>query len=179
MSGEREITTNQRQDEMAVLARYANQEGVPYDLVHENFELNPFDDFFDEYFKDGRERVLYTFASMFYRSMPRNDMDLEAPKFVGFMEIFKNNLENSSEMMSMSEAFDSISIVDENAASNFFAFMHGKYLGQAMAEFEADEFLGDEVVTRLVYWSRLDRIAREAIDRLTPEIQYEVNPDTL
>lgn len=178
MSREREITTNQKQEEMTIIARYAQQEGIPYDLVVENLEVNPFDDFFNEYFEGAKERVLYTFATMYFRSMPGNDMDIEAPKFIGGLGEYKNRLENSVEIMSIPQAADAVGLVDVDSAANFFAFMHGKYLGQAVAELAADEFLGDGVVTRLVYWSKLDKIARESISRLTPEIMYEAQQDT-
>ena len=178
MSRERETTTNKRQEEMTVLARYAQQESVPFDLVADKFKIDPFDDFLNEYFENAKDRFLYTCVTMHYRNMPGEEMDFEVAKFIGAFGEYKKNLESSPELVSVPEASDAIGTLNLDSAANFFAFMHGKYLHQAVAELELDDFIGDDSVSRLVYWSRLDKIAREAIDRLTPKVRYETVADT-
>lgn len=46
--------------------------------------------------------------------------------------------------------------------------MHGKSLQDALAEYQ-DGFISENIIAKLVYWSKMDLIASAAVERLTPD----------
>lgn len=168
MSYELERQMNPRELEMMVVGRYAEQEGIAYDAVNENLHANPYEGFFDEYVDSREQMLIYGFVSGCYPTIPVDDEGVEPRRFINKLWQFKKSLSKSDEVRRDPDAKSAVDAVNEQEASNFIAFMHGKSLQDALAEYQ-DGFISENIVAKLVYWSKMDLIASAAVERLTPD----------
>lgn len=169
---EREIPTiNPRQQEMEVISFYAKQEAMPYDLVEENSEIDPiFDGFFDEYFDNTRDQLIYGFISSQFAQMPRGDTESFTQKFIDDLWSFKVRFMTMPEIVPNSEAASAVREINLENASKLASFLHGKSLAEAQIELNEEKFVSDNAVSKLIYWSKVDSIARSALERLDADL---------
>lgn len=175
MSTEFEKSPTREILEKAILESYAQEVGIPFDLLHDQLVVDPFVTFYDDHLVDRQEQMYFAMITGMYSEMPGSDLEEEALEFVNQLWYRKNLLMNNPEVMADDEGMQILVGMNPDSLSNFAAWFHGRVLGEAIREFIGGE-LNEPLVTKLVFWSKVDRITREGM-RLLASDEMDSNLD--
>lgn len=162
MNKEFETKLSERERELLVICKYARQEDLSPDDIFDSLEIRVPQEIYDDEFDRFEDQVYFDMVTGFYSSMPKGHPRTESVRLVNVLFQQKNR------MIADSERWDShsLKVIDEMSSeslSRFIAWQHGRVLGQALEEFN-ENYISDVMVTKLVLWSRLDKIGRKAKD---------------
>ena len=161
MNRESEYTIRPDIQEKMILARYAAQEGIPFDELYDSIYLDPLVAHFDDFFQNRKDQDYFAALTSMYDEIPFDDLDEEGIEFNARLWEHKRKFLVMPEVLNDVEGAEILRSLNPKTTSVFAAWTHGLMLNEARKEMAKGPITAT-AVARLVYWSQLHKITEEA-----------------
>ncbi len=151
-------------DEDLILLSYAVQEGIPIESIFSGLGLglDP-ETGFDRYFGETSDQQYYMFMQLLHPRGPvAVDLELESRKMINGLWQYKDRFLNDPIVRKDVSGFSAVSEMNPEGLTDFLEYMHSSYLQDALDEYTFGN-LSDDTVSKLVYWSNMDKIGQRVL----------------